>query len=193
MADYRVIVGMYDHKLGPICAGPNQNCKWLKTFGNAASLIRDGLNTKSERLLINYERIRIQAFKFAIEDSRLRGGTCRCCLFVMVPPKYPLIPDSFIDEIIRGFKEVSLNNDNNPKSAHCGKYLYTWQQRINDELVGDIGEAQTEHKARNFATVIKGYAQILEQGIKSNDEKHKEYLKYISRFTDNIIKLYSKT
>src|SRR4030042_1461446 len=141
MEDYVLFLGIFDHKLGPVCISPQRSCQWLQTsWENPSALIQDGLNTKATTLTIrNYEYI-VQVRKFSIKDSRLRGGILRCCLFCIIPKKKSLLPAKIIKSIIVEIKTIAKHNNLNPNSPECDAYLISEEDKLNAKLTGEIGE-----------------------------------------------------
>ncbi len=194
LENYVIFLGIFDHKLGPICICPRRSCTWLsESWENPSSLIQDGLNTKASVLTIrNYEYI-VQVRKFSIKDPRLRGGILRCCLFCIIPKKKSLLPSEMIKTIISGIKKLAKVNDQNPNSPECDAYLISKEDELNAKLTGEIGEGQTDHKRRELLTTIIGYSQLLLDGnLGDLNKQQRESVSYILAYANELLKIRSR-
>ncbi len=194
MDKYVIFLGIFDHKLGPVCISPQRSCIWLnKSWENPSSLIQDGLNTKAAVLTIkNYEYI-VQVRKFSIKDPRLRGGILRCCLFCIIPKKKSLLPSEIIKEIIAEVKKIAKRHDLNPNSPECDVYLASREDKLNAQLTGDIGEGQTEHKRRELLNTIIGYSQLLlDRALGDLNDQQRESVTYILAYANELLQIKSR-
>jgi len=194
MESYVLFLGIFDHKLGPVCISPQRSCRWLQeSWENPSSLIQDGLNTKATFLTIkNYEYL-VQVRKFNIKDPRLRGGILRCCLFCIIPKKKSLLPGETIKEIILEIKRIAKRNDLNPNSPECDAYIISKEDNLNAQLAGEIGEGQTEHKRRELLNTIIGYSQLLLDGtLGALNEQQRESITFILGYANELLQIKSR-
>ncbi len=194
MDEYVLFLGIFDHKMGPICIRPQRSCTWLKeSWENPSSLIQDGLNTKAAILTIkNYEYI-VQVRKFNLKDPRLRGGILRCCLFCIIPKKKSLLPNEIIRKIITEIKTIATRNDLNPNSPECDKYLVAQEDKLNTQLTGEIGEGLIEHKRRELLNTIIGYSQLLlDSALGDLNDQQRESITYILAYANELLQIKSR-
>ena len=186
---YRILVGVYDHKLGPICAGPKVVCEWLKSsFENNMGLIQDGLNTKSNFFTIKNSNYRIQTFKFFFEDESLRGGKLRCCLFCMVPPEKSLLPEPLMIDIFENYKLIVQNHHLDFSNPECDKYLVEKELWLNRQLNGTIGIGKTIHKRRDLLTSIIGFSELLlDDAFGSINQNQKDVITNILTYAKDLL------
>lgn len=186
---YHFFIGVYDHKLGPICACPIPTWEWLKsTFENALGLIQDGLNTKSKVFTIKNTDYFVQIVKFYIEDNRFRGGKLKCSLFCMIPTNKSLIPDDELNLIIDGFLNVCRKADIEFSNPICETFILEKEAEYNNRLDGEIGSGQMEYKMHDLMNAIVGYAQILEDEILGPlNEDQKEGITYILKYAKELL------
>ncbi|MBD3352566.1 MAG: hypothetical protein GF364_13845 [Candidatus Lokiarchaeota archaeon] len=190
MAKYRILIGIYDHKLGPTCINPSINCEWLRSWGNSRNLIQDGLNTKSNILSIFLNNVLVQVMKFKIYDQRLRGNTMRCALFCFVHYNMYLIPKQILKRIIEGYKDKARKNDNNLKTAELDEYILNREKELNRELLASIGQGVIEHKRIDILSAIQGYTQLLSQeSLGKLSQNQKKAVKNIDKSTQQLLKL----
>jgi len=161
MHNYKLLICVYDHKLGPTCVVPRNNCEWISIWNNSKNLIQDGLNTKSELITIFLNDVLVQITKFTINDERLRGKTLRCALFSFVPYDIYLLPKNIVEEIIDGFKSLAFKNDNRVDCDECNQYIEQWEFNLNNKLYGSIGRGKQTLKMVNTIGSIKGFSEIL--------------------------------
>ncbi|MHA1341019.1 MAG: hypothetical protein ACTSRZ_13770 [Promethearchaeota archaeon] len=193
MTEYRLIVCVYDHKLGPTCVNPKKNCEWLAFWRNSRNLIQDGLNTKSDLLTILLNDKLVQILKFSIHDERLRGKTLRCALFCFVPYEIYLLPKTILEEIIDGYKSIAFKNDNDVGCQDCNYYLEGWEKDLNSRLFGSIGRGKITNKIINQIGAIKGFTEILlSNELGSLNPKQKECLDNILDAIKNLTNIIKK-
>ncbi len=193
MDDYVLFLGIFDHKMGPICISPQRSCTWLnESWDNPSSLIQDGLNTKAAVLTIkNFEYI-VQVRKFDLKDPRLRGGILRCCLFCIIPKKKSLLPGEIIKEIIANIKNIAKRHDLNPNSPECDSYIAAKEDELNSQLTGEIGEGLTEHKRRELLNTIIGYSQLLlDRALGDLNDQQRESITYILAYANELLQIKS--
>lgn len=188
---YHLFVGIYDHKLGPICALPTNGSEYLKNLGpNATSIIQDGLNTKSKILTLKKADEVIQIFKFNLTDSRLRGSTLRCCIFCIVPKRKPLLLDETLMEIAMGFLEAAKKNDNSMINHDGDIFLEKWETQLNTQLAGESDLGQIEHRKRELLNGIIGYSELLSDGVLGTlNEEQKDSILYIMKYAKDLLDL----
>ncbi len=194
MDEYVLFLGIFDHKMGPICISPQRRCTWLKdSWENPSSLIQDGLNTKAAVLTIkNYDYI-VQVRKFHLKDTRLRGGILRCCLFCIIPKKKSLLPGVIIKKIITELKNIATRHDMNPNSPECDSYLNAQEDTLNAQLTGEIGEGLTEHKRRELLNTIIGYSQLLlDEALGGLNDQQREGITYILAYANELLQIKSR-
>lgn len=191
MNSYHLLIGAYDHKLGPICVTPKKNCKWLnENITNPSALIQDGLNTKSKFFNIKYKDKLIQIYKFSIEDERLRGGLLRCAIFCFIPFEKYLFPEKILKTITDKYKEISSIHDKDLNHPECVDYIVDQESKLNEELIEEIGTGQIEHKRRDLLNSIIGFAQLLSEGTfgELNDEQKKN-IDLISKNANDLLEV----
>lgn len=189
--EYKLFVGAYDHKLGPVCVSPEDCDEWMSEYiKKPSALIQDGLNTKSEVFTINYSNFLVQVHKFKISDQRLRGGVLRCALFCLVPVGMHLLPRENMEEIITEFIRLAGNNDNDVRCEDCSDYLTRYEAKLNEQLPGSIGYGNINHKIRDLLNSILGYAELIKEGMVGEvSEEQKNFLDYIIKYSKEIVKI----
>jgi hypothetical protein len=189
--NYRVFLGIYDHKLGPICTIPRTTCEWLKkTLEDATGLIQDGLNTKSKVLNIKRQQFVVQVNKFELQDPKLRGGKLRCSLFIIVPLDKQLIPNEEIIGITEKLLQIAKKYETYFDNDECDQFLAKWENELNNGLPGAIGRGQIEHKFRDLLNTIIGYSELLIDGVQGEiNEEQKESLTYIYKYAQELVGL----
>lgn len=191
MEEYIVFVGIYDHKLGPVCITPQNRCRWLKdNWENPSGLIQDGLNTRAAVFNIKKSGYVVQVHKFYLENPALRGGRQRCCLFVIVPETRPLLPEETLVGIIEGYLKLADENDKDLACPACDQFVVERERELNELLVGSIGEGQREHRKRDLLTAIIGYSQLLADGALGElNQEQEESVTYILKYAREILDL----
>lgn len=193
MTVYRLLIGIYDHKLGPICICPKINCEWFNKWFNSKYLIQDGLNTKTKTMTLLLNDNIVQSIKFEIIDDRLRGRTLRCALFCFVPYNNYLLPFSKLELISEQYKEIAGKHGNDLSSEELEKYILEQEQLLNEQLSGSIGVGKITHRKIDLLGVIKGYTDILmNQTVGSVSEQQKEILSNISTAVNDLLNLSSQ-
>ncbi|MBD3352674.1 MAG: hypothetical protein GF364_14400 [Candidatus Lokiarchaeota archaeon] len=144
---YKLMIGIYHHKLGPILISPKTNCDWLERWDYKNAIVKDGLNTKTSYLDLYYDEILIQTQKFTLNDTCLRGHTLRCALFVVVFQPIFKIPPHLLRSIVIKLKDIAARNDKrlNAKKVdtfilHTENVLNTLHLEIELDIITQIRE-----------------------------------------------------
>ncbi|MHA1731030.1 MAG: hypothetical protein ACTSU5_03760 [Promethearchaeota archaeon] len=191
MEDYVIFVGIFDHKLGPVCVSPKHRCKWIQeNLDDPRALLQDGLNTGSKLFTIKQMSHIVQVHKFVVENPAIRGGKQRSCLFVIVPKDKPIIPENTLEETIGQFVEIVTRNDLDLRCREGDDYLRSLEEELNTRLAGAIGEGLVEHKRRDLLTTIIGYSEVLLDGILGElTEEQRESVAYILAYARELLTL----
>ena len=190
MTVYRLLIGIYDHKLGPICICPKNNCEWFNKWFNSKYLIQDGLNTKTQTMTLLLNDVIVQSIKFEIIDDRLRGRTLRCALFCFVPYNFYLLPFSKLGLISEQYKEIAQKHDNDLNNEELEKFMVQQEEILNGQLSGSIGVGKITHKKIDLIGVIKGYTDLLiNQTVGTGSDEQKEILSNISTAVKDLLAL----
>ncbi len=84
-----IIIGKYDHVLGPralYSSIPLNNEPFMR------NLLRDALNTKNQFVILDFDRFYSQIYKVEIEDQNARGKKQLYAIILLRHVEYPLIP-----------------------------------------------------------------------------------------------------
>jgi len=84
-----IIIGKYDHTLGPRALYSSVP---LKNEAFIRNLLRDALNTKNKFVILDFDQFYSQIYKIEIEDQNARGRKQLYTIILLRDVEYPVIP-----------------------------------------------------------------------------------------------------
>ena len=84
-----IIIGKYDHILGPRALYSSVNLKGEDFIRN---LLRDALNTKNKFVILDFNQFYSQIYKIEVRDENARGKKQLYAIILLRDVTYPLIP-----------------------------------------------------------------------------------------------------
>jgi hypothetical protein len=103
-----IIIGKYDHTLGPRAIYSSVNLEIEPEF--LRDLLRDALNTKSKSVILNFNYFYSQIYKIQIEDNNARGKRQLYSIIMLRDIEYPIIPLIHFRKIEMMFRKIGEDN-----------------------------------------------------------------------------------
>ncbi len=183
-----VIIGKYDHILGPRALFSSVPLKDEDFFRN---LLRDALNTKNKFVILDFNNFYSQVCKIEIEDLTARGRKQLYAIILLRHVESPIIPILHFKRIEMLF--LKLGNDKILLDKES-----SFRQFFNE--VRDIYMRKDEvlplesfhHEIRSGVNTIQGFCQLILEDFKKNKDfvetRLEEILKMILDACDEIMK-----
>ncbi len=183
-----VIIGKYDHILGPRALFSSVPLKEEDFFRN---LLRDALNTKNKFVNLDFNKFYSQVCKIEIEDLTARGHKQLYAIILLRHVEYPIIPILHFKRIEMLF--LKLGNDKILLDKES-----TFRQFFNE--VRDIYMRKDEvlplesfhHEIRSGVNTIQGFCQLILEDFKKDknfvETRLEEILNMILDSCDEIMK-----
>ncbi|MEE9377159.1 MAG: hypothetical protein V3V33_03895 [Candidatus Lokiarchaeia archaeon] len=99
-----IIIGKYDHVLGPRAIYSSLKIKEEQPF--IRNLLRDALNTKSKFVIIDFEFFYAQIYKIEVEDKSARGRIQLYSIILLRDIESPIIPIIHFRRIEMMFRKI---------------------------------------------------------------------------------------
>ena len=99
-----IIIGKYDHVLGPKALYSSVNLKNEEFIRN---LLRDALNTKNKFVILDFNQFYSQIYKIEVTDENARGKKQLYAIILLRDVAYPLIPILHLKRIGMIFHKIS--------------------------------------------------------------------------------------
>ena len=100
-----IIIGKYDHTLGPRALFSSIPINQKEFVRN---LLRDALNTKNQFVILDFSLFYAQIYKIEIEDLSARGGKQLYAIVLLRDVEYPIIPIIHFKRIGMIFHKIEL-------------------------------------------------------------------------------------
>lgn len=177
-----IVIGKYDHVLGPRALYSSVN---LKDEIFVRNLLRDALNTKNEFLILDFNHFYSQIYKINVVDENARGKKQLYAIILLRDVAYPMIPILHFKRIGMIFRKI------NPKEVL--KNNITAFENFFKEIC-DIymkkGEVlpleSTNLQIRSGVNTIQGFCElILEQINKENEVSKEDIQNYVELMLDS--------
>jgi len=101
-----IIIGKYDHTLGPRALFSSI---LLRNEEFVRNLLRDALNTKNQFVILDFNLFYAQIYKIEIEDLSARGGKQLYAIILLRDVEYPIIPILHFKRIGMIFHKIEHN------------------------------------------------------------------------------------
>lgn len=177
-----VIIGKYDHILGPIAIFSPIIIDDDQFIRN---LLRDALNTKNKFVILNYDKFYSQVCKVDIKDEVARGKKQLYAIILVRHVDYPLIPTVYfqrIETIFRKLGEENILKDDN--SIFENFFNEIQKMYLDKNEIIPLESANLE--IRSEINTIRGFCElILEEKRKTGKLSEDLIIKYVEIMLDS--------
>jgi len=176
-----IIIGKYDHVLGPRALYSSIALN-SETF--IRNLLRDALNTKNQFVILDFDRFYSQIYKVEIEDQNARGKKQLYAIIILRDVEYPLIPILHFKRIAMIFYKIDhekiLSDDKEAFESFFNEINEIYMKK--DEL---LPLESTNLQIRSGVNTIQGFCELLlEQKRKVGKIPEQELESYIEMMLD---------
>jgi len=176
-----IIIGKYDHVLGPRALYSSILIN-NETF--IRNLLRDALNTKNQFVILDFDKFYSQIFKVEIEDENARGKKQLYAIILLRDVEYPLIPILHFKRIAMIFHKIDheqILSDNKKAFNNFFKEVNDIYMR-KDEI---LPLESTNLQIRSGINTIQGFCELLlEQKRKLGKVPEQELESYVEMMLD---------
>jgi len=152
-----IIIGKYDHVLGPralYSSVPLNNETFIR------NLLRDALNTKNQFVILDFDKFYSQIYKIEIEDQNARGKKQLYAIILLRDVEYPLIPILHFKRIAMIFHKI----DNEQILSDNKEAFENFSKEINDAYMKKDEVLPLESinlQIRSGVNTIQGFCELL--------------------------------
>ena len=168
-----IIIGKYDHTLGPRAIYTSVNIERQKHF--IRNLLRDALNTKNQFVILDFNYFYSQIYKIEVEDNNARGGKQLYSIILLRDIEYPLIPIIHFRKIEMMFRKIGedkiLSDDKNVFESFFKELSYIYIKK-NEILPLERFNLQI----RSGINTIQGFCDLILENKKENKSLSDEIL-----------------
>ncbi|MCK4381475.1 MAG: hypothetical protein KAW51_10085 [Candidatus Lokiarchaeota archaeon] len=176
-----IIIGKYDHTLGPralFSSIPLRNEEFVR------NLLRDALNTKNQFVILDFNLFYAQIYKIEIEDLSARGGKQLYAIILLRDVEYPIIPILHFKRIGMIFHKIEhnriLSDDKEAFEEFFKKINKIYMNK--DEI---LPLESINMQIRSGINTIQGFGELLiDQNINGKISRH-EIINYIEMMLDS--------
>ncbi|KKK42741.1 hypothetical protein LCGC14_0879850 [marine sediment metagenome] len=176
-----VIIGKYDHTLGPrafFSSIPLKNEEFIR------NLLRDALNTNNQFVILDFNLFYAQIYKIEIEDLSARGAKQLYAIILLRDVEYPIIPLLHFKRIGMIFHKIErdriLLDDKEAFEEFSKKINEIYMNK--DEI---LPLESINMQIRSGVNTIQGFgALILDQNVNGKISRH-EIINYIEMMLDS--------
>ncbi|MHA1982139.1 MAG: hypothetical protein ACTSXN_13735 [Promethearchaeota archaeon] len=177
-----IIIGKYDHILGPRALYSSVN---LKDEGFVRNLLRDALNTKNEFLILDFNQFYSQIYKIDVVDENARGKKQLYAIILLRDVAYPLIPMLHFKRIGMIFRKIATEEILNNNITAFENFF----KEVSDIYMkkGEVLPLEsTNLQIRSGINTIQGFCELTLEQIKKDDNISKEDIEsYIELMLDS--------
>ncbi len=176
-----IIIGKYDHVLGPralYSSIPLNNESFIR------NLLRDALNTKNQFVILDFDLFYSQIYKVEIEDENARGKKQLYAIILLRDVEYPLIPILHFKRIAMIFHKIDreqiLSDDKQAFESFFKEVNDVYMKK--DEI---LPLESTNLQIRSGVNTIQGFCELLlEQKRKLGKVPEQELESYVEMMLD---------
>ncbi|KKN31370.1 hypothetical protein LCGC14_0824710 [marine sediment metagenome] len=176
-----IIIGKYDHTLGPrvlFSPIPLRNEEFVR------NLLRDALNTINQFVMLDFNLFYAQIYKIEIEDLSARGGKQLYAIILLRDAEYPIIPILHFKRIGMIFHKIErkkiLSDDKKAFEEFFKKVNEIYMKK--DEI---LPLESINMQIRSGINTIQGFGELLiDQNINGKISRHK-IIKYVEMMLDS--------
>ncbi len=176
-----IIIGKYDHVLGPRALYSSIQ---LNNEPFIRNLLRDALNTKNQFVILDFDRFYSQIYKVEIEDQNARGKKQLYAIILLRDVEYPLIPILHFKRIAMIFHKI----DHERILSDDKKAFENFFKEVNDVYMKKdevLPLESTNLQIRSGVTTIQGFCELLfEQKRKLGKVPEQEFESYLEMMLD---------
>lgn len=157
-----IIIGKYDHVLGPRALYSSVN---FKDEGFIRNLLRDALNTKNKFVILDFNQFYSQIYKIEVIDENARGKKQLYAIILLRDVAYPLIPILHFKRIGMIFHKISHDKILDNDSASFEDFF----KEISDIYMkkGEVLPLEsTNMQVRSGVNTIQGFCELIKEQIK---------------------------
>lgn len=176
-----IIIGKYDHVLGPralYSSIPLKNETFIR------NLLRDALNTKNQFFILDFDLFYSQIYKVEIEDLNARGKKQLYAIILLRDVEYPLIPILHFKRIAMIFHKI----DHERILSDDKKAFENFFKEVNDIYMKKdevLPLESTNLQIRSGVNTIQGFCELLlEQKRKLGKVPEQELESYVEMMLD---------
>jgi len=176
-----IIIGKYDHVLGPRALYSSIQLT-DETF--IRNLLRDALNTKNQFVILDFDKFYAQIYKVEVEDENARGKKQLYAIILLRGVEYPLIPILHFKRIAMIFHKIDheqiLSDDREAFNNFFKKVNDIYMKK--DEI---LPLESTNLQIRSGVNTIQGFCELLlEQKRKLGKVPEQELESYVEMMLD---------
>jgi hypothetical protein len=177
-----IIIGKYDHILGPRALYSSLN---LKDEGFIRNLLRDALNTKNKFVILDFNQFYSQIYKIEVSDENARGKKQLYAIILLRDVAYPLIPILHLKRIGMIFHKIGHEKilDDDPA------YFEEFFNEVSDIYMkkGEILPLEsTNMQVRSGVNTIQGFCELVREQMKLHGKiSEEEISNYIELMLDS--------
>jgi len=179
-----IIIGKYDHVLGPRSLYASIALK-DQTF--IRNLLRDALNTKNKFVILDFNQFYAQVYKIEIQDPSARGGKQLYAIIILRDVAYPLIPILHLKRIGMIFHKLDNNRILNDDESAFEQFF----EEVSEIYIkkGEVLPLESVNlQIRSGVNTIQGFCDIIKEHISINGcLTQKDLLSYIEMMLDSCI------
>ncbi len=157
-----IIIGKYDHVLGPRALYSSVS---LKNEGFIRNLLRDALNTKNKFVILDFNQFYSQIYKIEVHDDDARGKKQLYAIILLRDVAYPLIPILHFKRIGMIFHKISHEKILDDDRASFEEFF-----KEISEIYMKKGEIlpleSTNMQVRSGVNTIQGFGELILEQIK---------------------------
>ena len=176
-----IIIGKYDHVLGPralYSSIPLNNEIFIR------NLLRDALNTKNQFVILDFDKFYSQIYKVEIEDLNARGKKQLYAIILLRDVEYPLIPILHFKRIAMIFHKI----DHDQILSDDKEAFENFFREVNDAYMKKdevLPLESTNLQIRSGVNTIQGFCELLlEQKKKLGKVPEQEFESYVEMMLD---------
>lgn len=161
-----IIIGKYDHILGPRALYSSVNLKGEDFIRN---LLRDALNTKNKFVILDFNQFYSQIYKIEVRDENARGKKQLYAIILLRDVTYPLIPILHFKRIGMIFHKIGqekiLEDNQSSFDAFFKEISDIYMKK--DEI---LPLESTNMQIRTGVNTIQGFCEIIMEQMKLDGE-----------------------
>jgi hypothetical protein len=165
-----IIIGKYDHVLGPRALYSSVN---LKDEGFIRNLLRDALNTKNKFVILDFNQFYSQIYKIEVSDENARGKKQLYAIILLRDVAYPLIPILHFKRIGMIFHKIGHEKILEDDTGSFDEFY----KEVSDIYMkkGEVLPLEsTNMQVRSGVNTIQGFCELIMEQIKLDGKISKE-------------------